>query len=121
MLKDIILVGAGSFLGGIGRYLITIAMKEYSGSFPWGTLTVNIAGCIIIGVLWALFSRSNVSMQLNLFLVAGFCGGFTTFSTFSKEGLALLQADNYIGFGLYAFGSVALGLIAVATGFYLCK
>jgi len=119
MIKDILLVGAGSCLGGIGRYLITIAMKDFSGSFPWGTFTVNIVGCLLIGFLWTFFSRSCASMQLNLFMIAGFCGGFTTFSTFSKEGLTLLQAGNYTAFGLYALGSVVLGLLAVAAGFFM--
>ena len=121
MIKDILLVGAGSFLGGIARYLVSLSMKGVSGAFPWATMTVNIAGCLLIGVLWAVFSRSTASSQLNLLLTVGFCGGFTTFSTFSKESLALLQAGSYTGFALYALGSVSVGILAVAAGFMLAK
>ena len=117
MIKDIILVGAGSFLGGIARYLVSLLMKGVSGAFPWATMTVNIAGCLLIGVLWAVFSRSTASSQLNLLLTVGFCGGFTTFSTFSKESLCLLQANDFVGFSLYTIGGVALGLLAVWVGY----
>ena len=117
MIKDILLVGAGSFLGGIARYLVSLLMKGVSGAFPWATMTVNIAGCLLIGVLWAVFSRSTASSQLNLLLTVGFCGGFTTFSTFSKESLGLLQANDFVGFSLYTIGGVALGLLAVWVGY----
>lgn len=121
IIKDILLVGAGSFFGGIARYLISLAMKGMSGAFPWATMTANIAGCLLIGIIWAVMNRYNASNQLNLLLAVGFCGGFTTFSTFSKEGLCLLQAGNYSSFILYALGSVVLGLLAVALGFALAK
>ena len=119
--KDILLVGAGSFMGGIARYLISLAMKGLGSVFPWATMTANIVGCLLIGLLWAAFNRFNASSQLNLLLIVGFCGGFTTFSTFSKESLCLLQAGNYSTFILYALGSVVLGIIAVALGYALAK
>jgi len=119
--KDILLVGAGSFLGGIARYLVSLAMKGLGSSFPWATMTANIVGCLLIGLLWATFNRVNASSQLNLLLIVGFCGGFTTFSTFSKESLSLLQAGNYSAFILYALGSVVLGIAAVALGYALAK
>lgn len=121
IIKDILLVGAGSFFGGIARYLISLAMKGTSAAFPWATLTANIAGCLLIGILWAVLNRYNASNQLNLLLAVGFCGGFTTFSTFSKEGLCLLQSGNYLAFFLYAMGSVVIGIAAVALGFTLAK
>ena len=93
--KDILLVGVGSFFGGITRYLISLAMKGMSSAFPWATMTANIVGCLLIGLLWAAFNRVNASSQLNLLLIVGFCGGFTTFSTFSKESLSLLQAGKH--------------------------
>ena len=119
--KDILLVGVGSFFGGIARYLISLAMKDMAPAFPWATMTANIAGCLLIGILWAVLNRCNASNQLNLLLAVGFCGGFTTFSTFSKESLCLLQAGNYSSFILYALGSVVLGIAAVALGYSLAK
>ncbi len=121
IIKDIILVGTGSFFGGIARYLVSLGMKGMGSAFPWGTMTANIVGCLLIGLLWAAFNRLNASSQLNLLLTVGFCGGFTTFSTFSKESLCLLQAGNYFTFILYALGSVVLGIIAVALGYALAK
>lgn len=96
--KDILLVGVGSFFGGIARYLISLAMKGMGSAFPWATMTANIVGCLVIGLLWAAFNRVNASSQLNLLLIVGFCGGFTTFSTFSKESLSLMQAGYYSTF-----------------------
>lgn len=118
MIKDIILVGIGSGIGGICRYLISLAMNHGFNGFPWGTFTVNVAGCLLIGILWGATSRlQNFSPSFSLFLMVGFCGGFTTFSTFSKEGLTMLQANNYLLFSFYAIGSVVLGIMAVALGY----
>ena len=122
MIKEIILVGIGSGIGGVCRYLISLLMPFANNSFPWGTFTANIIGCLLIGLLWGVTSRSqNLSPAFSLFLMVGFCGGFTTFSTFSKESLALLQANNYILFLLYATGSIFLGLAAVAVGYAIAK
>ena len=108
-------------MGGIARYLISLAMKGMGSAFPWATMTANIAGCLLFGLLWAAFNRVNASSQLSLLLIVGFCGGFTTFSTFSKESLSLLQAGNYFSFIVYALGSVVLGIVAVALGYTWAK
>ena len=122
MIKDIILVGIGSGIGGICRYLISLFMSHAQSGFPWGTFTANVAGCLLIGLLWGVTSRfHNLSPAFSLLFMVGFCGGFTTFSTFSKEGLAMLQANNYILFLFYAIGSVILGIMAVALGYYTTK
>ena len=122
MIKDIIIVGIGSGIGGICRYLMSFFMTQARNGFPWGTFAVNVAGCLLIGILWGLTSRfQNVSPSISLFLMVGFCGGFTTLSTFSKEGLTMLQANNYTLFSLYAIGSVLLGIMAVALGYYTTK
>ena len=122
MLRDLLYVGAGSFAGGVARYLVSLAMKSVGG-FPWATFTVNVMGCLLIGLLWGLSVRSAnaLSGHLSLFLSVGFCGGFTTFSTFSKESLALLQTGSYLTFALYAVGSVLLGIAAVALGYLIAK
>ena len=121
MWRNILLVGAGSFVGGALRYMVPLLMK-YSGGFPWATFTVNLLGCLIIGLLWGVFSRfSNASQHLVLFLTVGFCGGFTTFSTFSKESVMLLQSGHYFMLALYVLGSVLIGLGLVAAGYSLTK
>lgn len=122
MIKDIILVGIGSGIGGICRYIISQAMSHISNGFPWGTFSANVIGCLLIGLLWGATSRChNLSPVFSLLLMVGFCGGFTTFSTFSKEGLAMLQTNNYMIFTLYTLGSMVLGVAAVGLGYILTK
>ncbi len=122
MLKDILLVGAGSFLGGAGRYLVSLLMRTLPGTFPWATFTVNIVGCLLIGLLWGWTSRCpSLPSWVNLGFAVGFCGGFTTFSTFSKESLALLQSADYAAFALYAIGSIVIGILAVLAGLLMTK
>lgn len=119
MLKSILLVGIGSFAGGALRYIVSAVMKNVcASSFPWATLAVNLLGCFIIGVVYALFSKSgNASAPLCLMLTTGFCGGFTTFSTFANESLQMLQNGNLIGFILYVTVSVIVGMALVALGY----
>ena len=120
--SEITAVELDNITGGISRYLISLFMSQARNGFPWGTFMVNVAGCLLIGMLWGVTSRlQNISPSLSLLLMTGFCGGFTTFSTFSKEGLSLLQANSYILFLSYVIGSVALGLMAVALGYYTTK
>lgn len=121
MLKNILIVGGGSFVGGALRYLVSLLLR-YNGGFPWATFMVNLLGCMVIGLLWGVFSRfSNASQQLVLFLSVGFCGGFTTFSTFSKESLQLMQTGNWLYFSLYVAGSVLLGILLVAVGYQISR
>ena len=122
LIKSILAVGAGSFLGGSGRYLVSLAMKGVSKGFPWATLAVNLAGCFLIGLLWGLFSKNGSdSSNWALFLTVGLCGGFTTFSTFSKEALVMLQGGNIWGFAGYVAISVIAGIALVALGYYLMR
>ena len=122
LIKSILAVGAGSFLGGAGRYLVSLAMKGVSKGFPWATLAVNHAGCFLIGLLWGLFSKNGSdSSNWALFLTVGLCGGFTTFSTFSKEALVMLQGGNIWGFAGYVAISVIAGIALVALGYYLMR
>lgn len=122
IIKNIAIVGAGSFIGGAARYLVSLAMKGVSKGFPWATLAVNVLGCFLIGLLWGLFSRSaSEGSSWALFLTVGVCGGFTTFSTFSKEALMMLQSGNIWGFAAYVALSVIAGVALVALGYYLVR
>jgi CrcB protein len=122
MIKDIFLVGIGSGIGGICRYFISVLMGHAGNGFPWGTFTANVAGCLLIGLLWGVTSRfQNLSPAFSLLFMVGYCGGFTTFSTFSKEGLTMLQTNNYLLFTIYTLGSMVLGIIAVGLGYITTK
>ena len=121
-IRNIIAVGAGSFIGGIARYLVSLAMKGISKGFPWATLLVNLLGCLIIGLLWGFLSRNaSESTSWGLFLTVGLCGGFTTFSTFSKEALTMLQTGQIWGFASYITLSILAGIALVAIGYYLFR
>lgn len=122
LLKTILAVGAGSFLGGAARYLVSLAMKSVSKGFPWATLFVNLAGCFLIGLLWGIFSKNGTEdSNWALFLTIGLCGGFTTFSTFSKEVLVMMQGGNIWGFAGYIVISVLAGIALVALGYFLVR
>ena len=119
-IRNIIAVGAGSFIGGIARYLVALAMKGISKGFPWATLLVNLLGCLIIGLLWGFLSRNAAeNTSWGLFLTVGLCGGFTTFSTFSKEALTMLQTGQIWGFASYIALSILAGIALVALGYYI--
>ena len=121
MFKSILIVAVGSSVGGALRYLLSMVMRPYcAGTFPWATLAVNLLGCFLIGVLYALFARySSTSHPACLLLTTGLCGGFTTFSTFANEGLLMLQSGNLGSFLCYAVLSVAVGILLVALGYLI--
>ncbi len=120
--KHFLIVGLGSFLGGGARYLISVAMSNVGKGFPWGTLTVNLVGCFVIGLVCGILNRTtNESNSFALFCTYGICGGFTTFSTFSKEALMMLQAENYWTFVAYVSISVVVGIILTALGYAMSR
>ncbi len=122
IIRNIVVVGAGSFIGGAARYLVSLIMKGVGKGFPWATLAVNLAGCFLIGLLWGLFGKNGTEGgNWALFLTVGFCGGFTTFSTFSKEALMMLPAGNVWGFAGYVAVSVVAGIALVASGYFLVR
>ncbi len=112
-IRNILLVALGGAAGSVGRYLIA---KCYEGTFPWGTLTVNILGSLLIGFLMGLVGKGTLSPEMKLLLVTGFCGGFTTFSTFANESLSMMKVGSVLLMSLYVGISVALGILAVYLG-----
>lgn len=123
MIRNLLLVGLGGGIGTIGRYLVQKWVNGvYQQSFPLATFLINITGCFLIGVLYALAEKSNVlSPQARLLLITGLCGGFTTFSTFAFENTVLLRTGDIVTFILYAAGSVIIGILAVYLGSWLFK
>ena len=123
MIKSLCIVGIGSFTGGALRYLISTWMKNISTQgFPLGTLMVNLLGCFVIGLLYAIFGRySSTSHPWCLLLTTGLCGGFTTFSTFANESLQMLQNSHWGSFLAYVFISVIAGICLTAIGYWIVK
>ena len=116
-------VAIGAALGGVARYYLASAVQQRVGpTFPWGTLVINVSGSLLLGVLmrYALATPS-VSAELRAFLTTGFCGGYTTFSTYSYETATLLEDGQYGRAGTYALGSVLLALAATFAGFVLAR
>ena len=114
---NILAVALGGAVGSVARYLVSkYAGDMAGGSFPWGTFAVNVAGCLLIGVLTEAIASGHVPPLVRLLLVTGFCGGFTTFSTFANESLMLMKTTDAIYTLLYIGASVAAGLIAAYAG-----
>ena len=123
MIKTIIYIGIGSRLGGIFRFVIslffTLKYGKAFNNFPIGILLVNILGSFLMGLFWAFFIKKEEYDILQLFLLTGFLGGFTTFSTFSYETMLLFQSGEILKALVYSFGSVVLSIIACFSGFYI--
>jgi fluoride exporter len=123
MIKQVLLVGLGGGFGSIFRYLTSVLTEKfYSGTYPLATFIANILGCFIIGLLIGIIGHhSQANQNLKLLLVTGFCGGYTTFSTFASENITLLQANHSLTAILYIGTSVIAGLLAVWLGMALTK
>ena len=115
------LVAAGSALGGVLRFLmVPWAQRFFANGFPGGTLTVNILGSLVIGLVLRLAGEQGVlTPEARVFLTVGVCGGFTTFSAFSAESVELMQSGQWGRAGAYVLASVALCLLATFTGWML--
>lgn len=120
MLKNTFLVFIGGGMGSVLRYIASRYLNNFS--LPFGTLLVNVLGSLILGIILGLtLKNSSVDSTTSLLFGIGFCGGFTTFSTFAVENQAFLRSGDYLSFGIYAFGSILLGVLAVSLGLLFSK
>lgn len=122
-MKSILFVGLGGFAGSILRYLISKAVSNSTiTAFPIGTFIVNIIGCFLIGLLYAISDKYGIlNQEWKLLLTVGLCGGFTTFSTFANESLLLLKSGNLLYFLLYTSLSVLIGIFATFLAVIIVK
>lgn len=118
-MKHLLLVGLGGFIGSVARFLVSkLNLSWHFLSIPMGTLTVNVLGSFIIGILVGISVKSDlISTDLRVFLMVGFCGGFTTFSSFSSENLMLMQNGQVFTVLIYTSLSILLGFLAVYLGY----
>lgn len=118
MVKTLMIVGIGGFIGTVARFLISRYFQvNVSSMFPWATFIVNIVGCLLIGVIYGISEKGDfLSPEARLFLTVGICGGFTTFSTLSNDAFLLLRQQEWIRFAFYTSFSFFLGLLAVYAG-----
>jgi fluoride exporter len=121
-MKIILAIGVGSCIGGISRYLLSqFIQNKFLSAFPYGTLGVNLIGCFLIGIVFGLSERGNITMEWRLFLATGVLGGFTTFSAFSNETVGLLRDGEFWYAFSYIICSIFIGLLATFTGISLIK
>ena len=124
ILRNLLWVGLGSFAGGVLRYLIAQLTRThgFDGSFPWGTFIVNLTGSFLLGLLFGLSARYSIFPdEIRLLLMVGFCGGFTTSSSFIQENALLLQTGQYATIALYTLTSLIGGTVLFFLAVSLVK
>ena len=121
-MKSLLLVFIGGGTGSAARYLLGKYLNSTTTGIPYGTFAANVIGSLLIGVIlgWAL-KNDSLSSNTALLLATGFCGGFTTFSTFAYENHVFLKSGDFMTFAIYAIASFALGIVAVFGGMELAK
>lgn len=121
-MKQLLLVFIGGGFGSSLRYIIGKYMNSTETGIPWGTFTANILGSLLIGIILGLAAKNDaLSSNQTLLLATGFCGGFTTFSTFAYENHVFLKAGDFTNFAFYTIGSFVIGFLAVFLGLFLVK
>jgi fluoride exporter len=120
---NIFLVGVGGFLGSIVRYLSSVSIdQKLNSTFPYGTFTVNLVGAFVLGLVYGWASQNtNDASNTKLFLITGFCGGFTTFSAFAFENFNLLNNRMTPTALLYSLSTLLLGVLLVWIGIWITK
>lgn len=122
MFKQLLLVFLGGGLGSICRYLLSKIGNQPTNYLPFGTLLVNVLGSLVIGLILGITLKNQTqNQQITLFLAVGFCGGFTTFSSFAFENFKFLKAGAYLPFFTYSIASLVLTLVFVMIGVFLSK
>lgn len=123
MLRTILIVGTGGFIGSVMRYLVQVWVeKGLTSTFPLGTLIANIAGSFIIGMVFALAEKGNLmSAEWRIFLTVGICGGFTTFSAFAYNNFTMLREHSFGQFFINVGGNLFFGILAVYLGIILVR
>jgi fluoride exporter len=120
MLKSLFIVFLGGGLGSIVRYFISTLFNSSDKTiFPLGTFITNILSCVLVGLLAGLVSKNIIDERLRLLLMTGFCGGFSTFSTYILESNTLILQQNHTTFLAYVFGSIILGLFSCILGIWI--
>ena len=119
----ILAVALGGSLGSVTRYLVGIGAGRLFGTdFPWGTLIINITGSFVIGLFAGLFAiRWNLPQSVRIFLIVGFCGGYTTFSTFSLDSFYLIERGEFAATAAYMVASALLSLGALIGAMHLVR
>jgi CrcB protein len=121
-MKQLLLVFIGGGFGSALRFVIGKYMNSTETGIPWGTFTANILGSLIIGIILGLAAKNDaLSSNQTLLLATGFCGGFTTFSTFAYENHVFLKSGDFTSFALYTIGSFIIAFLAVYAGLFIAK
>lgn len=121
-MKQLFLVFIGGGFGSVLRFLIGKQWNSTTSGIPYGTFAANILGSLLIGIILGLAAKNNTfSSNQTLLLATGFCGGFTTFSTFAYENHVFLKSGDFLSFALYTIGSFVIGFFAVFLGMFLVK